>query len=77
MVDAEEVLTHMDTAGVETSIVFGFAFKDQGLCRMVNDYVIDSVGRYPSRLAGLACVSPAQPGGATELERCLDAGLRG
>jgi hypothetical protein len=28
-------------------------------------------------LAGLACVSPDAPGAVSELERCLDAGLRG
>ena len=60
-----------------TSVVFGFAFRDQGLCRLVNDYVIDAVGRYPGRLAGLACVSPEAPGATRELERCLDLGLKG
>ncbi len=77
MVTADEVVTHMDATGVETSIVFGFAFRDQGLCRLVNDYVMEAVSRYPSRLAGLACVSPEAPGAAAELERCLDCGLRG
>ncbi len=77
MVTADEVVTHMDAAGVETSVVFGFAFRDQGLCRMVNDYVIEAVSRHPGRLAGLACVSPEAPGAAAELERCLDLGLRG
>ncbi|MFH0915336.1 MAG: amidohydrolase family protein [bacterium] len=77
MVTADEVVTQMDTAGVALSVVFGFAFRDQGLCRMVNDYVIEAVSRHPGRLAGLACVSPGEPGAAAELERCLDAGLRG
>jgi predicted TIM-barrel fold metal-dependent hydrolase len=77
MVGADEVVAHMDATGVEVSVVFGFAFGDQGLCRMVNDYVIEAVGRHPGRLAGLACVSPGAPGAVAELERCLDAGLRG
>jgi len=77
MVTGDEVVIHMDAAGVEMSVVFGYAFRDQGLCRLVNDYVIELVSRYPGRLAGLACVSPGAPGAATELERCLDLGLKG
>lgn len=77
MVDADEVVAQMDGTGVEVSVVFGFAFRDQGLCRMINDYVIEAVSRHPGRLAGLACVSPGAPGAVAELERCLDAGLRG
>lgn len=77
MVDADEVVAQMDGTEVEVSVVFGFAFRDQGLCRMINDYVIEAVSRHPGRLAGLACVSPGAPGAVAELERCLDAGLRG
>jgi predicted TIM-barrel fold metal-dependent hydrolase len=77
MATANEVVAEMAASGVETSVIFGFAFRDQGLCRMINDYVLEAVSRYPERLAGLACVSPDSPGALAELERCLDAGLRG
>jgi predicted TIM-barrel fold metal-dependent hydrolase len=77
MASAEQVVAEMDETGVEQSIVFGFPFKDQGLCRIVNDYVLESVAEWPGRLAGLACVSPGETGAVGELERCLDAGLRG
>lgn len=74
---AEDVLAHMDASGTAMSIIFGFAFKDQGLCREVNDYVLDAVRANPRRMAGLACVSPAADGARAELERCLEAGMRG
>jgi predicted TIM-barrel fold metal-dependent hydrolase len=74
---AEDVIAHMDEGGVELSIVFGFAFKDQGLCREVNDYVLEAVRENPGRMAGLTCVSPGVEGARAELERCLDAGMRG
>ena len=77
MATADEVVAHMDETGVAQSIVFGFPFGDQGLCRMVNEYVLEAVAAWPGRLAGLACVSPGEPGAVGELERCLDAGLRG
>jgi predicted TIM-barrel fold metal-dependent hydrolase len=77
MANADEVVAEMDHAGVAQSIVFGFPFHDQGLCRMVNDYVLEAVAARPDRLAGIACVSPGERGAVAELERCLDAGLRG
>lgn len=77
MASVEEVLTHMDEAGISQSVLVGFPFADLGLCRLLNDYLIDAVHAHPGRLAGLACVPPAAPGAAAELERCLDAGLCG
>jgi predicted TIM-barrel fold metal-dependent hydrolase len=77
MVTADEAVAHMDETGVALSVIFGFAFADQGLCRMVNDYVLDAVRFHPARLVGLACVSPAAAGAEAELVRCLDGGMRG
>jgi predicted TIM-barrel fold metal-dependent hydrolase len=77
MATADEVVRHMDEVGVAVSVVFGFAFGDQGLCRLVNDYVMGVVKARPDRFVGLACVAPGAPGAREELERCLDAGLRG
>ncbi len=77
MATAEQVVAHMDTCGVDISVIVGFAFADQGLCRMLNDYIVEAVRRFPERLAGMATVAPGAPGARAELERCLDAGLRG
>lgn len=77
MVPYERVIEEMDATGVDWSIVFGFAFRDQGLCRETNDYVMEAVRAHPDRLVGFACVSPEEPGAARELERCLEGGLRG
>ncbi len=77
MATADEVLTQMEECGVGLSIVFGFAFKDLGLCREANDYVIEAVRAHPDRLAGLACVPAGSPEAVAELERCLDSGMRG
>jgi predicted TIM-barrel fold metal-dependent hydrolase len=77
MATGEEVLAQMDECGTELSIIFGFAFKDLGLCREVNEYVLHAVRENPGRLAGLACVPPGDAGALDELERCLDSGMRG
>ncbi len=73
----EQVVAEMDATGVDLSVIFGFAFEDQGLCREINDYVIEAVRAYPTRLVGLTSVSPEQPGALAELDRTLDAGLVG
>lgn len=77
LVTYEQVLAEMDATGVDFSVIFGFAFRDQGLCRETNDYVIEAVRAHPDRFVGFACVSPEKPGAVEELERSLDAGLVG
>jgi hypothetical protein len=77
MATVDDVVADMDRDGVDQAVVFGFAFHDQGLCRLMNDYVIEAVARFPERVAGLCCVSPEVSGAVAEVERCLDAGLKG
>ncbi|HEY3313968.1 MAG TPA: amidohydrolase family protein [Bacillota bacterium] len=74
---ADDLVAEIGATGVDQAVAFGFAFKDQGLCRETNDYVIDAVRRYPGRLIGFACVSPLAPGLEAELTRCHEAGLVG
>ena len=77
LASAEDVVASMDAAGVDRTVVMGFPWRDGGLCREHNDYIIDAVRRYPDRLIGFACVQPLDARDAQELERCIDAGLRG
>ena len=77
MATADELVAAMDAAGVDKSVTFGFAWADQGLCREANDYVLESVSRWPDRLIGFALVNPLARGAAAEVERCLHRGLSG
>jgi len=77
MADARELLAAMDEEQVELSLAVGFPFADEGLCRVVNEYIAEQVRRHPGRLAGLACVAPGRPGALRDLEAALDAGLSG
>ena len=78
LVEAEELLQVMDEDGVDFSVVFGFPWRDPGISRMCNDYVIEKVKQYPQRLLGLACFGFAEPEkAALESERCLEQGLHG
>lgn len=73
----DETIAAMDRAGVDRAVVFGFAFRDMGLCRASNDYVMAMVARYPQRFIGLACVNPLAAGLEAELSRCQAGGLAG
>ncbi|MCH7787159.1 MAG: amidohydrolase family protein, partial [Chloroflexi bacterium] len=78
MATAEELLEAMDEDGVDTSVVMGIGWTDEGLAREVNDYIIDSTRRYPQKLIGFAGVNPAWGDrAAREAKRCATAGLRG
>lgn len=77
MVTYESVIQEMDATGVDQSVIFGFAYRDQALCREANDYVLEAAKAHPDRFIPFACVSPEEPGAVAELERCLDAGMRG
>ena len=74
----EELVAAMDRDGVAASVIMGIGWTDLQTARTANDYIIDSVNRYPDRLKGFAGVNPAwgEPA-AVEAERCASAGLLG
>ena len=47
MATAEELVGAMDEDGVDRSVVMGIGWTDRGLAREANDYIIESVSRYP------------------------------
>lgn len=79
LITVEELIGQMEKEGVDMSVVFGFPWKDPGIYRFHNDYVIDSVKRFPKKLKGLACFLPADDLKSIESEciRCIEAGLIG
>ena len=78
MATSEDLIAAMDEDGVDRSVAMGVGWTDAGLAREANDYLIDAVLRYPTRLAGFAGVSPAWGSrAADEAARCAEAGLVG
>ena len=49
----EDLLDRMECDDVESAVVGGFAFRDLGLCKLCNDYIIEGVRKHPDRLSGL------------------------
>jgi len=77
LVSAEESIAVMDAEGVDRSVVFGFPWQDIDVARETNDYILESISRFPDRLIGFCCLDPAGKDAAKEVERCLDGGLSG
>ena len=78
MATAEELVAAMDQDGVDVSVVMGVGWTDHHVAREANDYIIESVDRYPGRLKGFGGVNPAWGEIAVaEAERCAKAGLLG
>ena len=74
----EDLIEAMDRAKVDQSVVFGFGWQDMDLCRRDNDYVMESVARFPERLIGFGIINPAAGAESVrEIERCAEGGLQG
>jgi predicted TIM-barrel fold metal-dependent hydrolase len=78
---AEDVTAMLEKDGFDKAVVFGFAFRDLGLCRYVNDYTAEKAKQFPEKLIGFAVVPPGgtEYGNETakEIERCYNNGLKG
>ena len=77
LIGASDLVAAMDREGVDKSVAFGFPWQSLKTCRQHNDYVMESVARYPDRLIGFGCMNPLDPGAAEEAQRCIDSGLAG
>ncbi|RJR42195.1 MAG: amidohydrolase [Desulfobacteraceae bacterium] len=77
LIGAEDLLRQMDQEGVQRSVVFGFPWEKSDHFRRHNDYILESVARYPDRFSGLSCFSPLSSLALMEAERCLEQGLCG
>jgi predicted TIM-barrel fold metal-dependent hydrolase len=78
MATAEELIASMDEAGVDISVILNYGWTTHELCLETNDYIMESVSRYPQRLVGFCAVQPQSPEAAVaEIERCAKAGIKG
>jgi predicted TIM-barrel fold metal-dependent hydrolase len=74
---AEDVVAMLDRSNFDRAVIFGFGFRDMGLCRYVNDFVIAQTRLYPERLCGFMVVPPGSRDAEREIDRCHRAGLCG
>jgi len=78
LVTADELIVSMDRDGVDLAVALNLGWVNQELCVETNDYILESVSRYPKRLVGFCAVQPkAGDAALRELERCIRAGALG
>ncbi len=74
----DELIASMDKAGVDISVVLNIGWTTHELCVETNDYILESIARYPERLIGFCSVQPQSYEAALdEIERCAKGGIRG
>lgn len=75
---ADELIVAMDQSGVDVAVVMGMGWTNKGIAKEANDYIIESMKRFPSRLVGLCSVNPNWGKDAVvEVERCAKEGVAG
>jgi len=74
----DELIASMDKAGVDISVIVNIGWITHELCVETNDYILESIARYPNRLIGFCAVQPQSYEAAlAEIERCARGGVRG
>ena len=74
----DELIDSMDRDGVDISVVVNYSWSTHELCVEINDYILESVARFPKRLIGFCTVSSyTEDISLAEIERCAGAGARG
>ena len=74
----EDLINGMDRDGVDISVIVNYSWSTHELCVETNDYILESVARYPQRLIGFCAVnSYTNDASLLEIERCARGGVRG
>jgi hypothetical protein len=75
---ADELIASMDKAGIDISVIVNIGWTTHELCVETNDYILESIARYPQRLIGFCTVQPhSYETAIIEIERCAQEGIRG
>ena len=75
---ADELVASMDKDGVDVSVIVNYGWTTHEMCVETNDYILDSIARYPQRLIGFCAVQPySYEAAIAEIERCVKGGIKG
>jgi predicted TIM-barrel fold metal-dependent hydrolase len=74
----DDLISNMNSQNIQKSVILNIAWSDTELCKITNDYILESIARFPDRLIGFCMVKLDSPETAIpELERCKNAGVKG
>ena len=75
---ADDLINSMDQNGIDVSVILNGGWATHELCVEFNDYILESISRYPDRLVGFCTFQPQSVEEAiAEIERCAKRGIRG
>ena len=75
---ADDAALEMARSGVNTTVAFGFAWRDPSLCVLNNDYILEQAASHPESLVPYCVVSPSDlEFSIVEMERCRRRGAVG
>lgn len=75
---ADELVANMDKEEVDISVITNIGWTTHELCVETNDYILESIARYPNRLVGFGAIQPqAIEASKAEIERCVSGGIKG
>ncbi len=75
---ADDLALEMARSGVNTTVAFGFAWRDPSLCVHNNDYILEQAAAHPESLVPFCVVSPSDlEFSIVEMERCRRRGAMG
>ena len=78
MATTEELIASMDQEGIGVSVITNIGWTTHELCVETNDYILESITRYPDRLIGFGAIQPqALNAATTEIDRCVSGGIKG
>ncbi len=74
----DDLISSMDKSGVDISVILNIDWTSHKLCFETNDYILESISRYPKRLIGFCSIPIQSPEVAfKEIERCVSGGIIG
>jgi predicted TIM-barrel fold metal-dependent hydrolase len=75
---AEEIINNMDECGIDKSVILNLGWQKHEMCVETNDYILESLVKYPERLIGFCMIQPlAGDKAIKEIERCAQNGAKG
>lgn len=77
LTNAEELINSMDEAEIDVSVILNYGWSTHELCVETNDYILESIARYPRRLTGFCAIQPVSQKATAEIERCVKGGVKG
>lgn len=78
LASADDLIASMDEHGIDMSVVLNINWSSRELCRETNDYILESVSRFPGRLIGFCMITlDSIETALQEIERCAKNGIKG